>query len=188
MHSSPFSPSQTSSPSQNKHPFVPFVPLPALGKDGMMWTVKFYEPKHCGDRDRLERLEEQTRIIMRMATSLQHTLKQQARNECLRSDWVKEQIQTALRKLVNVYRVADYSDEEEEKEAEEDESRIACLFTRKRLLLHFINFILENEPELAERHKRSSKQLTDLVQQDTEDWMQILDYIQTVKNPNYLQM
>jgi hypothetical protein len=32
------------------------------------------------------------------------------------------------------------------------------------------------------------KQLTDLVQQDTEDWMEILDYVQTLKNPNYLQV
>lgn len=177
-----------SSPNSSPSPFVPFVPLPALGKGGIMWSVKFYQPKHCGDRDRLDRLEEQTRIVMRMATSIQHTLKQQARNECLRSDWVKEKIQTALRKLIDVYRVPDYSDEDDEKEAEEDESRIAYLVTRKRLLLHFINFILDNEPELAERHKRSSKQLTDLAQQDTEDWMEILDYIQTVKNPTYLPM
>jgi len=174
-----------SSPPQ---PFVPFVPLPKLGKGCLMWTVKFYQPKHSGDRDRLDRLEEQTRIIMRMATSLKHTLKQHARNECLRSDWVTEKIRTALEKLINVFRVADYSDEEEEMEAEEDEFRIASLFTRKRLLLHFINFIFENEPELSDRHKRSSKQLTDLAEQDTEDWMEILDFVQTLKNPNYLKM
>ena len=178
------SPSQSPSPK----PFVPFVPLPEMGKGCLMWTVKFYQPKHCEDRERFERLEEQTRIIMRIATSLKHTLKQHARNECLRSDWVKDKIQTTLTKLINVYKVPDLSDEEEEKEAEEDEFRIACLFTRKRLLLHFINFIFANEPDLAERHKRSMKQLTDLVQQDTEDWMEILDYVQTLKNPNYLQM
>jgi len=165
----------------------PFCKLPKLGRDCILWTAKFYNPKHS-DRERLDRLEAQARIVMRMATSLKHTLQYQGRNQCLRTEAVKDRIQRNLTSLIMVYKSSQWNSDSEEEEEEEDEFRIACLFMRKRHLLHIILFIFANEPHLAERHKRSMKELIDLVEEDTTDWMEILDYVQTMRNPTYIWM
>ena len=138
----------------------------------------------------MERLEGQVRIVLRIATSLQNSLKYQAQNACLRTDAVRQKIQKNLKSLIKDFKFKKYDTDEydEDQEAQDqDEVRIACIFMRKRHLLNIILFILGNEPQAAERHKASMKELTDLVEQDTEDWMEILDFVQTVKNPNYLE-
>ena len=168
----------------------PYIPLPDIGKDCLRWTVHFYNPRHTGNRDRLDRLEAQVRIVMKIATSLQITLKYQAKNACLKTDAVRQNIQKNLKSLIKDFKVNNYDTDdydEEQEERDEDECRIASIFMRKRHLLNIIMFILGNEPQVAERHKAAMKDLTDLVEQDTEDWMEILDFVQTMKNPNYLE-
>ena len=168
----------------------PFKPLPKLGRDCILWTVHFYNPKHSdGNTDRLERLNAQVRIVMRIATSLKHGLWYQALNACMKTDAVKDRIQRNLQDLVKVYKAtpaSDDSDDSDDSKQEEDPFRIARLFMRKRHLLHIILFIFANEPQVQARHKRSLRELTELVEEDTSEWMEIIDYLETIKNPNYL--
>ena len=166
----------------------PFKPLPKLGRDCILWTVHFYNPKHSdGNTDRLERLNAQVRIVMRLATSLKHGLWYQASHECMKTDAVKDRIQRNLQDLVKVYRAAPSSDDSDDSDQEEDPFRIARLFMRKRHLLHIILFIFANEPQVRARHKNSLHELTELVEEDTSEWMEIIDYLETMKNPNYLK-
>jgi hypothetical protein len=81
-----------------------------------------------------------------------------------------------------------FSSEEEEDEKEDDltEVRIARVFLKKRYLLNIITFIFNNEERIANLNSKDMTKLVDLVQEDTMDWMELLDYLQTMKNPNYL--
>jgi hypothetical protein len=166
----------------------PFKPLPKLGRDCILWTSHFYNPKNSdGNTDRLERLNAQVRIVMRIATNLKHGLWHQATNACMKTDAVKDRIQRNVQDLIKVYRAAPDSDGSDVNgEQEDDKFRIAQLFMRKRHLLHIILFIFANEPQIRARHKNSLRELTELVEEDTTEWMEIIDYLQTLKNPNYL--
>ena len=159
--------------------FIKFVPLPDLGIGQLKWTAKFYNPKHsAGNRDRLDRLEAQARIVMQIATSLSLCLQYRAKNACLRSNEVRANLKRNTGILLRTYK----------RKGDEDEIRIGLLFMAKRHLLHIIHFILSNEPEVAARYKMSLKELTDSVEEDTCEWMEIIDYLETLKNPNYLEM
>jgi hypothetical protein len=163
----------------------PFVKLPDLENECIMWIAKFYNPHHSGKRDRLERLLDQVRIVMRIGTCLKFNL-EQAKNACLRTEAVKKKLTHNVQGLVKEYRLSQRDIDSDDEEEDVDEFRIACLFMRKRYLLHMILFVLGNEPEIFDCHKKSIKSLEDLVEEDTTDWMEILDYVETLKNPNYL--
>ena len=81
---------------------------------------------------------------------------------------------------------SDDTDDTDETDKDHDDVRIARIFMNKRYLLNLILFILDNEPDLARTYKTSILQLEDLAIDDTNDWMEILDYVQTLKNPFYL--
>ena len=161
-------------------------------------TAKFYNPKHTGDRQRLDRLEEETRIVMRMITSLKWTLKDQAVNACFRHPDVGQKLAKHLSQLINVYksdpaRTKDSDDSEEDQDTPNDkelniatEIRIAKLFLRKRYVLNIVFFILANEEEIARNFWLDLKRLEELALEDANDWMELLDCIETMKNPQYL--
>jgi hypothetical protein len=65
--------------------------------------------------------------------------------------------------------------------------RIAHMFVQKRHLLNVILFVHANEPEVTRPRWHALKLVEDLIEDDTTDWMEILDYVQTIKNPNYLK-
>ena len=67
------------------------------------------------------------------------------------------------------------------------EHTIGKTFLKKRFLLNFLFFIFENEEEIQEAHKTDLKKLEDLVEDDTTEWMELLDYLRTMRNPNYLK-
>ena len=173
----------------------PFQKLPKLGQDCILWTAKFYNPKHSGNRDRLDRLEEQARIVMRIGTYIRHSLKDKATNACLRDPTVGSKIYKHLQMLIKDYSKesedSNDSGDEEETQTEEaqntaTEIRIAKIFLRKRYLLNIIFFILANEEEIAKEHQNALQRIEELAQEDTNEWMEILDYVQTLKNPSYL--
>ena len=161
-------------------------------------TAKFYNPKHTGDRQRLDRLEEETRIVMRMITSLRWTLKDRAVNACFRHPEVGQKLAKHLRELINDYksdpaRTKDSDDSEEDQDAPNDneldfatEIRIAKLFVRKRYVLNIVFFIFANEEEIARNFQLDLKRLEELAIEDANDWMELLDCIETMKNPHYL--
>ena len=148
--------------------------------------MNFYNPKHSDDRERLDRLESQVEIIMRLSRRLHDSLSE-ARNESMRSEEVKQILLKNRRALVKYYLISNY-DTDDEEEASQCALRIAKLFVHKRHLLHILLFIFSNEPELAQPHLRELKDLEDLVEEDTSEWMEILDFVHTIKNPNYLQL
>jgi hypothetical protein len=161
-------------------------------------TAKFYNPKHTGDRQRLDRLEEETRIVMRMITSLRWTLKDRAVNACFRHPEVGQKLAKHLRELINDYksdpaRTKDSDDSEEDQDTPNDneldfatEIRIAKLFVRKRYVLNIVFFIFANEEEIARNFQLDLKRLEELAIEDANDWMELLDCIETMKNPHYL--
>ena len=59
---------------------------------------------------------------------------------------------------------------------------IAKTFLKKRFLLNILFFIFENEEEIEETHQDDLNQLQELVEEDTTEWMELLDYLQTLKN------
>ena len=69
---------------------------------------------------------------------------------------------------------------------EDVNTRIAKMVVKKRSLLHILFFIFSMETELAETYEKSLKALEDIVIDDTNDWMELLDFAETMKNPNYL--
>jgi len=161
-------------------------------------TAKFYNPKHTGDRQRLDRLEEETRIVMRMITSLRWTLKDRAVNACFRHPEVGQKLAKHLRELINDYksdpaRTKDSDDSDEDQDTPNDneldfatEIRIAKLFVRKRYVLNIVFFIFANEEEIARNFQLDLKRLEELAIEDANDWMELLDCIETMKNPHYL--
>ena len=87
---------------------------------------------------------------------------------------------------------SDDSDSDEHHKLNDDEIntateiRIAKLFLRKRYLLNIIFYILGNEVDIANQHKESLNRLEELALEDANDWMELLDYVETMKNPKYL--
>ena len=169
-----------------------------MGQFSNVMTAKFYNPKHTGDRQRLDRLEEETRIVMRMITSLKWLLKDQAVNACFRHPDVGEKLAKHQRQLINDYksdpaRTKDSDDSEEDQDTINDkelstatEIRIAKLFVRKRYVLNIVFFIFANEEELAKNFQMDLKRLEELALEDANDWMELLDCVETMKNPYYL--
>ena len=161
-------------------------------------TAKFYNPKHTGDRQRLDRLEKETRIVMRMLTSLKWILKDQAVNACFRHPDVGEKLAKHQRLLIHEYksdpaRNKDSDDSEGDPDTPNDqelntatEMRIAKLFMRKRYVLNIIFFILANEEEISRNFNEDLKSLEELALEDANEWMELLDCVETMKNPNYL--
>ena len=177
----------------------PFYKLPKLGQTCIILIAKFHNPKHTGDRQRLDRLEEETRIVMRITTYLRHLLKDQAVNACFRHADVGAKLSKNLKMLINEYQSdpsrtkdSDDSDSDEHHKLNDDEIntateiRIAKLFLRKRYLLNIIFYILGNEVDIANQHKESLNRLEELALEDANDWMELLDYVETMKNPKYL--
>ena len=173
----------------------PFQRLPSRGPFCNILTAKFYNPKHTGDRQRLDRLEKETRIVMRMLTSLKWILQAQAVNACFRHPDVGEKLAKHLRQFIQEYKLdpARNKDSDDSDDSEEDqelntatEIRIAKLFVRKRYVLNIIFFILANEDEIARNFDEDLKSLEELALEDANDWMELLDCVETMKNPNYL--
>jgi hypothetical protein len=151
--------------------------LDNMGPMAIMWSSFFYNPKHCGDRKRLDRLEEQVRIVMRITSLVKCALKSgSAVHECFRTQATIEFLTNHNKKLIDAYRNL----------SEDMNCRIAKLVLKKRFLLHVLFFIFSKETSLANRHERDLKHLQSLVEEDTEDWMEIIDYVETMKNPLYL--
>jgi len=146
----------------------------------------------------LDRLEEETRIVMRIATYLKFQVKDNAINACFRQAAVGEKLAKHLKMLINDYtddpaRPKDSEDSDEEPVTLNDDEmntaidmRIAKLFLRKRFLLNIIFFILGNEEAIANQHKTALNRLEELAIDDTNDWMELLDFVETMKNPMYL--
>ena len=150
----------------------PFIPLPEVSDGQLKWTVCFYDPKHSdGDTMRLDRLERQVRIIISMSSSVILWLAQ-ARHACMRSEQAKEKIVINRKNLIAVYKLP-------KEEAEECHARIANMFMQKRHLLNILLFVFANEPLISEAHKKDLKVLESLIEDDTTDWMEILDFSET---------
>ena len=176
----------------------PFQKLAKLGQTCIIWMAQFHNPKHTGDRQRLDRLEEETRIVMRITSYLKHQIKDEAVNACFRHADVGEKLSKHLKMLINEYRSdparhKDSDDSGEEQDTLNDDEkntatamRIAKLFLRKRYLLNIIFFIFANEEDIASKHKEALKRLEELAIDDANDWMELLDYVETMKNPKYL--
>lgn len=165
----------------------PFIKLPKVSEDRLKWTVRFYHPKHSdGDRERLDRLESQVQIVIKLATSLLYRL-DLAKNSCMRSKEAKDIIQRNLKTLIDWFKLPKYDTDEDEEEDSECALRISKLFLQKRHLLHIILFVHANEPEIAQPRLKALKLLEDLIEEDTTEWMEILDFVETMKNPNYLK-
>jgi hypothetical protein len=133
---------------------------------------------------------------MRMLTSLKWLIKDQAVNACFRHPDVDQKLAKHLRELINDYksdpaRTKDSDDSEEDQDTLNElntatELRIAKLFGRKRYILNIIFFIFANEEEMAKKFKMELRRLEELALDDANDWMQLLDCVETMKNPNYL--
>jgi hypothetical protein len=151
----------------------PYVPLPPVSEAQIKWTVHFYHPKHSdGDRTRLVRLERQVRMIISMASSLLILLPA-ATHACMRSQQAKEKIKTNLNNLITSYKLPKLSSRNED-----SHSRIASMFLQKRHLLHILLFVFANEPLISQPLKKELKCLEALIEDDTSDWMEILDFSQ----------
>ena len=149
----------------------PFVPLTKVSEAELKWTVFFYHPKHSdGDRMRLDRLERQVRIIISMASKVIFWLPE-ARHACMRGHEAKDRIRINLENLIAAYKLPKLSSRNEE-----CHTRIANLFLQKRHLLHILLFVFANEPLLAQARVKDLKGLESLIEDDTCDWMEILDF------------
>jgi predicted HD phosphohydrolase len=120
----------------------------------------------------------------------------------MKSDICRQKIEKHLSQLIDDWRQLRRSTQDEEtiffsdsssngKEEEEEEDdvtevRIARVFVKKRYLLNIINFIYDNEERIAQMNTKHIARLTELVQEETTEWMELLDYLQTIKNPRYL--
>ena len=155
----------TGSLSPLKHPFVP---LPEVSEAELKWTVCFYHPKHSdGDRMRLDRLERQVRMVICMASSTILWLPE-ATHACMQTDQAKEKIQINLKNLIAAYK----------QPKEECHSRIANMFIQKRHLLNILLFVFANEALIAQARLKELKALEALIEDDTTDWMEILNFTQ----------
>ena len=184
----------------------PYQPRPSLGDATILWIAKFYDPRHTGDMDRVKRLQEQTSLVLRMASTTRFQLSS-AKTGCLRFEIVENQLNIHFREMVTCYkqlkeRIQEYrdiqdkwfesgsdssGDEEQQYRNFRMEHTIGKTFLKKRFLLNFLFFIFENEEEIQEAHKTDLKKLEDLVEDDTTEWMELLDYLRTMRNPNYLK-
>jgi hypothetical protein len=154
----------------------PFTPLRPLSVDELRWTVCFYLPKHSdGSRKRLNRLEAQVTLIRAIATSMSAKL-YQAKHEYFRCEKAKEKINRSTEKLIEYYNLPD----------KEGFQRIARMYLQKRSLLNIILYVHANEPEVTKPRWNALKLVEDLIEDDTNEWMEILDYVETMKNPDYL--
>jgi hypothetical protein len=173
-----------------------------------MWIAKFHNPKHTGDTDRVKRLQEQTEIVMTLASSMKLNLKMGAKHECLRSQSVYQHLDMHFRELLGCWRELKASikgitnaydsdtsnsstegsgtDEEDMVDYKKMEYIIAKTFLKKRYLLNLIFFLLSNEKEIEKKHSKDLLRLQELALDETTEWMELLDYVQTMKNPYYL--
>jgi len=60
------------------------------------------------------------------------------------------------------------------------------MYLQKRSLLNIILYVHANEPEVTKPRWNALKLVEDLIEDDTNEWMEILDYVETMKNPDYL--
>ena len=155
----------------------PFTPLRRIEVNELRWIVCFYTPKHSdGDRKRLYRLEAQARLVRAIAASVAVRL-DQSKHEYFRLKEAKVRILKSTTKLGTCLNHPD----------ETCFQRIAHMFVQKRHLLNVILFVHANEPEVTRPRWHALKLVEDLIEDDTTDWMEILDYVQTIKKPNYLK-
>lgn len=155
-----------------------FTPLRHITEDEIRWIVCFYRPIHSdGSRRRLNRLEAQATLTRAIATSVAARL-HQSKHEYFRlqCEVAKERIKRSVQKLLDCSKIPD----------ESSFQRIGNMFLLKRHLLNIILFVHENDPEVTKPRWNAIKLVEDLVEDDTNEWMEILDYIQTMKNPHYL--
>jgi hypothetical protein len=154
-----------------------FPKLQKLGKMTILWMAFFYNPKHCGDRTRLNRLEEQVRQVMRLISLVKCALKgRKGKYECFRRTECTDFLTRQNKMLIDAYRDM----------TEEVNCRIAKMVVKKRSLLNILFFIFSMETDLAKKYEKDLKKLEDMVIDDTNDWMEILDFSETMKNPHYL--
>jgi hypothetical protein len=154
-----------------------FPKLQKLGKMTILWMAFFYNPKHCGDRTRLNRLEEQVRQVMRLISLVKCALKgRKGKYECFRRTECTDFLTRQNQMLIDAYRDM----------TEEVNCRIAKMVVKKRSLLNILFFIFSMETDLAKKYEKDLKKLEDMVIDDTNDWMEILDFSETMKNPHYL--
>ena len=154
-----------------------FPKLPKLGKVTILWMALFYNPKHSGDRTRLNRLEEEVRQVMRLISLVKCALKaRKGKYECFRRTECTDFLTMQNKLLIDAYRDM----------TQDVNFRIAKMVLKKRSLLQILFFIFSMETELAEKYEKSLKELEDLAIDDTNDWMELLDFAETMKNPNYL--
>jgi len=160
---------------------MPFTPLRPIADDELWWIVRFYRPIHSdGCRKRLNRLEAQARFTKAIAKSLAervHLSKHEA--VVVRSEEMKEKLICGAELLADCLKLPDECDSDEC-------GRIARMFLLKRRLLNVIWFLHCHDPELTKPRWNAMEMAEDLIEDDTNDWMEILDYVQTMKNPNYL--
>jgi len=180
----------------------PYKKLHPLGDNFIRVIAKFHNPRHTGNKDRIRRLQEEAELVITMASALKYQVVLFAKHECMKSDICRQKIEKHLSQLIDDWRqlrrstqdeetifFSDSSSNGEEEEEEEDdvtEVRIARVFVKKRYLLNIINFIYDNEERIAQMNTKHIARLTELVQEETTEWMELLDYLQTIKNPRYL--
>ena len=119
---------------------------------------------------RLDRLERQVRIVICMASSVILCLRE-ARHACMRAEETKEKMRINLKNLITAYKLPKLSSRNEE-----CHSRIANMYIQKRHILHILLFVFANEPVIAQGRLRELKGLESLIEDDTSDWMEILDF------------
>jgi len=118
---------------------------------------------------RLNRLERQVRMVISMASSVLSWLPE-ARHACMQSEQAKQKIKTNMLNLISSYKLPKLV------QNEDSHSRIASMFIQKRHLLHILLFVFANEPIIAQARRKELKCLEALIEDDTSDWMEILDF------------
>jgi len=111
-------------------------------------------------------------MIISMAASVLISLPE-ATHACMRSQQAKEKIRTNQTNLISSYKLPMLSSRNEDSHL-----RIASMFLQKRHLLHILLFVCANEPLIAQARMKELKCLEALIEDDTSDWMEILDFSQ----------
>jgi len=138
----------------------------------------FYNPKHWGDdTSKLERLEKETKLVMQMATLVKHDLTTKATHRSLRSEKFISLLNTQ-----NVLLIANFKNKDQDINL-----RISKLVVKKRYVMYLLFSIFEYEPLIAQQYEDKLHELEQLALDDMNDWMEILDLLETLKNPMYLE-
>ena len=81
-----------------------FPKLPKLGKVTILWMALFYNPQHCGDRTRLNRLEEIVRQVLRLISLVKMALKaKKGKYECFRRTECTDFLTNQNKMLIDAY-------------------------------------------------------------------------------------